>query len=72
MLETLPTNLTAASCCSSVISDIVVNPFRILKTYKQSNSEYITYSQIIKRIIAEEPNYIKAYFRGYGNDKNFM
>lgn len=51
---------------SSVISDIVVNPFRILKTYKQSNSDYITYSQIVKRIIKEEQNYIQAYFRGYG------
>ena len=47
------------------MSDIVVNPFRILKTYKQSNSNYITYSQIVKKIINEEPNYIRVYFRGY-------
>ena len=51
---------------SSIMSDIIVNPIRILKTYKQSNQDYISYSQIIKRIIKEEKNIFNAYFRGYG------
>tara|TARA_B110000114_G_C14808919_1_gene283907 strand:+ start:101 stop:313 length:213 start_codon:yes stop_codon:yes gene_type:complete len=48
------------------MSDIVVNPFRILKTYKQSNSNYITYSQIVKKIINEEPNYFRGYWLRMG------
>lgn len=51
---------------SSIMSDIIVNPIRILKTCKQSNKNYISYSQIIKRIIKEEKNIFNAYFRGYG------
>tara|TARA_B110001469_G_scaffold125273_1_gene140387 strand:+ start:5622 stop:6386 length:765 start_codon:yes stop_codon:yes gene_type:complete len=51
---------------ASIMSDIVVNPIRILKTYKQSSSDYISYKEIIKKITLSDKNFIKSYFRGYG------
>jgi hypothetical protein len=51
---------------SSIVSDLVVNPIRILKTYKQSSSDYISYKNIIKNVIKMDGNFMKSYFRGYG------
>jgi hypothetical protein len=51
---------------SSVVSDLVVNPIRIIKTYKQSNCDYISYNDIIKRIVKEDKNLLKSVFRGFG------
>jgi len=50
---------------SSLISDVVVNPFRIVKTYKQSNENYISYRQIMSNILKNDNNIFKSYFRGY-------
>jgi len=50
---------------ASIMSDIVVNPIRIFKTYKQSNSDYISYKEIIKKITLSDKNFIKSYFRDY-------
>ena len=51
---------------SSIVSDLVVNPIRILKTYKQSNQNYISYQSIIKNIMKLDDSIVKSYFRGYG------
>ena len=51
---------------ASIMSDSVINPIRILKTYKQSHNDYITYSNIIKNIVKKDGGWLKSYFRGYG------
>ena len=51
---------------SSIVSDLVVNRIRIIKTYKQSNCDYISYNDIIKRIVKEDKNILKSVFRGFG------
>ena len=35
---------------SSAVSDLITNPIRILKTYKQSNKENISYLQSLQEI----------------------
>jgi hypothetical protein len=45
---------------STVCSDLVVNPLRVLKTYKQSHPSNISYMEIIKEKIIKE----NGYFRG--------
>lgn len=40
--------------CSSFMSDISSNSIRVLKTYKQSSTEIITYNQAIKQIIKQD------------------
>ena len=49
----------------STISDLLTNPIRILKTYKQSNKENITYLQALKEI-KESKGLVNFYFRGLG------
>lgn len=39
---------------SSVLSDLVVNPLRIIKTIKQSNKDNITYSEIISNTFSNQ------------------
>jgi len=39
---------------ASVVSDITSNSIRVLKTYKQSSTELVTYSQAIKQIIHKD------------------
>ena len=51
---------------ASIVSDITVNPIRIIKTYKQSNSKYISYKDILKYIIEKDRDLFKTYFRGFG------
>jgi len=40
--------------CSSAVSDTCSNSIRVLKVYKQANSEQITYSETLKRVIKED------------------
>jgi hypothetical protein len=40
--------------CSSAISDTCSNSIRVVKVYKQANTEKITYSDALKRIIKED------------------
>jgi hypothetical protein len=62
----LPTNINMdlrngiIGFSSTVCSDLVVNPLRVIKTYKQSYKDDIDYSTIIKEKIIKE----KRYFRG--------
>ena len=39
-----------AGFASSAVSDLITNPIRILKTYKQSNKENISYLQSLQEI----------------------
>lgn len=39
--------------CSSAISDTCSNSIRVVKTYKQSYPEQITYPQVVRKVIAE-------------------
>ena len=48
---------------SSAVSDLITNPIRILKTYKQSNKENISYIQSLKEI-CESKGLVNFYFRG--------
>ena len=58
-------NNAIIGCTSSLVSDLVVNPIRILKTYKQSHKNYISYSDILSRILKNDNNLLKSYFRGF-------
>lgn len=40
--------------CSSFVSDCCSNSIRVIKVYKQSNSEGITYPEALKRVIKED------------------
>lgn len=40
--------------CSSAVSDTCSNSIRVLKVYKQSNSEAITYPEALKRVLKED------------------
>lgn len=40
--------------CSSAVSDTVSNSIRVIKVYKQANTEAITYSEALKRVIKED------------------
>ena len=40
--------------CASAVSDTCSNSIRVVKVYKQSNTEKITYSDALKRIIKED------------------
>lgn len=40
--------------CSSLVSDCVSNSVRVVKVYKQANKEQISYSECVKRVIAED------------------
>ena len=42
--------------CSSVVSDTCSNSLRVVKTYKQTYQEEITYRSIVKDIIKKESN----------------
>ena len=48
---------------SSAVSDLITNPIRILKTYKQSNKEDISYLQSLKEIYKSK-GLVNFYFRG--------
>eukprot|EP01083_Nonionella_stella_P286870 976392_1 len=39
--------------CSSAVSDTCSNSIRIVKVYKQSSTEAISYPQVVKNVIAE-------------------
>ena len=49
--------------CSSVVSDTCSNSFRVVKTYKQTYQEEITYRSIVKDIVKKESIY-GLLFRG--------
>jgi hypothetical protein len=40
--------------CSSFVSDCCSNSIRVIKVYKQSNTEGITYPEALKRVIKED------------------
>jgi hypothetical protein len=40
--------------CASAISDTCSNSIRVLKVYKQSNTEKISYSEALSRVIKED------------------
>lgn len=44
----------ALGFCASVVSDSCSNSIRVMKTYKQTHSERITYSRAFKEVIAQE------------------
>lgn len=48
---------------SSVISDTVSNSLRVVKTYKQTNPETISYGETVKRIV-EKDGYAGLFGRG--------
>jgi len=48
---------------SSTVSDLITNPIRILKTYKQSNKENISYNTALKEIINSK-GLFNLYYRG--------
>jgi hypothetical protein len=48
---------------SSSISDIILNPMRSLKIYKQSNQQRISYSESVKNIVKNE-GFSNLFFRG--------
>lgn len=58
-------NNAIIGCSASLVSDLVVNPIRILKTYKQSNEKYISYKDIFFKVIKNDNNLFKSYFRGF-------
>lgn len=39
---------------SSTVSDCVSNPLRVLKTYKQSSSESLTYREVIESLLSDD------------------
>jgi Mitochondrial carrier protein len=39
--------------CSSAISDTCSNSIRVVKVYKQSHPEQLTYPQVVQRVLAE-------------------
>ena len=39
--------------CSSAVSDTCSNSIRVVKVYKQSSTEAITYPQVVRKVIAE-------------------
>tara|TARA_B100000795_G_C22749204_1_gene418635 strand:+ start:43 stop:837 length:795 start_codon:yes stop_codon:yes gene_type:complete len=55
-------NLCIGFACSTT-SDIITNPIRILKTYKQSNKKTISYKKALKEIIGSK-GIINFYLRG--------
>ena len=57
-------NIIIGFGCSTV-SDLITNPIRILKTYKQSNKETISYLQALKEIKMSK-GWGNFYFRGLG------
>ena len=50
---------------SSAVSDVVSNSLRVLKTYRQTSTEPITYMNAAKNIIATEGVW-GLFFRGLG------
>lgn len=49
--------------CSSAVSDTCSNSIRVIKVYKQSSAEVISYPQVVKNVIAESG--VKGlFFRG--------
>lgn len=40
--------------CASAVSDTISNSIRVIKVYKQANTEAITYPEALKRVIAED------------------
>jgi hypothetical protein len=57
-------NLIIGFGCSTV-SDVITNPIRILKTYKQSNTVNISYSEALREIMKSK-GLGNFYFRGLG------
>jgi uncharacterized sodium:solute symporter family permease YidK len=39
--------------CSSAVSDTCSNSIRVVKVYKQSHPEQLTYGQVIRNVLAE-------------------
>mmetsp|Transcript_5404 Transcript_5404/g.11469 ORF Transcript_5404/g.11469 Transcript_5404/m.11469 type:complete len:92 (+) Transcript_5404:177-452(+) len=39
--------------CASAVSDTCSNSIRVLKVYKQSHPEQLTYPQVFRRVLAE-------------------
>ena len=49
--------------CSSAISDLCSNSIRVVKVYRQTNTETISYPEAVKRIVAED-GYAGLFGRG--------
>mmetsp|Transcript_33608 Transcript_33608/g.49390 ORF Transcript_33608/g.49390 Transcript_33608/m.49390 type:complete len:295 (-) Transcript_33608:206-1090(-) len=49
--------------CSSAVSDTCSNSIRVVKVYKQSNAEVLSYPQVVKNVIAES-GLFGLFFRG--------
>jgi len=39
--------------CSSAVSDTCSNSIRVVKVYKQSHPDQLTYAQVVKNVISE-------------------
>ena len=48
---------------SSAVSDLITNPIRILKTYKQSNKDNISYTRAISEMVKSK-GLLNFYVRG--------
>ena len=40
--------------CASAISDTCSNSIRVIKVYKQSNTEHVSYPEALRRVIKED------------------
>lgn len=40
--------------CSSAVSDTCSNAIRVVKVYKQANTEYVSYPEAVKRVVKED------------------
>ena len=40
--------------CSSAASDVISNPIRVIKIYKQTNPEELSYRETVRRIVRED------------------
>ena len=49
--------------CSSAVSDTCSNSIRVIKVYKQSHPEQLTYAETVRRVLAES-GMAGLFFRG--------
>lgn len=49
--------------CSSAVSDTCSNSIRVLKVYKQSHPEQLSYPEVVRRVLAES-GVTGLFFRG--------
>ena len=51
--------------CASAVSDSISNPIRVLKVYRQTNAEPISYTQAATEIVAKD-GVVGGFYRGIG------